>query len=274
MAAQGVDRQVLSMWADIFGYGQPPEQNRKWHRFLNEHLARMCLSHDKQFSMLASLPLTNATDAAAELEYAVRQLGAVGAVVSANVENVNLGELDLEALWTTVVELDVGVFVHPVQTEPSPRVAKFALTQIAQYTFDTTLCVGSLIFGGVLDRFPDLRLLLSHGGGTFPCLTGRFDCMHVLMDKAAQQDVAMHPRSAYMKRFYYDTIVHDPAILKWLSERVSVSRVVLGTDYSFPPADMDPLRTIGDAGFSDADRRAIEETNARSLFPALPAFQF
>jgi aminocarboxymuconate-semialdehyde decarboxylase len=271
MESQGVDRQVLSMWADIFAYALPPAQSRGWHRFLNQHMAELCRSHDRNFSFLASVPLPDAEDAAAELEYAVRQLGAVGAVVAANVEGVNLGEVDLDPFWTAATALDVGVFIHPVQAQAGGRTAKFALAQIAQYTVDTTLCVGSLISSGVLDRFPTLRLLLSHGGGTFPYLTGRFDCMHERMDRAAQGDVAAEPPSAYLRRFFYDTILHDPAILRWLGDRVSVNRLVLGTDYSFPPAELDPLGNVRNAGFSTADIEAISERNPRVLFPRLPA---
>ena len=270
MEQQGVDRQVLSMWADIFGYGLPDAECRAWHRFMNEHLSALCLARPGQFSMLASLPLNNPQAAAAELEHAVTQLGAVGAMVSANVEGVNLGELPLDPLWQKAVDLDVGVFIHPVQAQPNARTAKFALSQIAQYTFDTTLCVGSLIFSGVLDRFPGLRLMLSHGGGTFPYLTGRFDVMHARMDKAGQGDVAEQPPSAYLRRFYYDTILHDPVILRWLAERVSIDRLVLGSDDSFPPADRTPIASVGEAGFSAAEIAAIVESNPRALFPRLP----
>jgi aminocarboxymuconate-semialdehyde decarboxylase len=270
MAQQGVDRQVLSMWADIFAYGLPQASSRSWHRFLNEHLSKLCRAHDREFSFLASVPLPHADDAAAELEYAVEQLGAVGAVVAANVEGVNLGEVELDSFWQAATQLDVGVFIHPLQAAPAPRTAKFALSQIAQYTMDTTLCVGSLILSGVLDRFPALRLLLSHGGGTFPYLTGRFDCMHERMDRAAQGDVALRPPSAYLGRFFYDTILHDPAILRWLADRVSVARLVLGTDTSFPPADLDPLGSVRRAGFSPADIEAIVERNPQILFPRLP----
>jgi len=269
MAAQGVDRQVLSMWADIFGYGLPRPEARRWHRHLNEHMAALCQSHPRHFSMLGSLPLGHPDDAAAELDYVVRQLGAVGGVVAANVEGVNLGELPLDPVWQAAVELNVPIFIHPVQAQPNARTARFALSQIAQYTFDTTLCVGSLIFSGVMDRFPTLRLLLSHGGGTFPYLTGRFDVMHARMDRAGQSDVAQHQPSDYLRRFWYDSIVHDPAILRWLAERVSVERVVLGSDDSFPPADRDPVATVRQAGFTDAEFDAITEANPRILFPLL-----
>lgn len=269
MDRQGVDHQVLSVWTDIFAYGLPRQQSKAWHRFLNEHLSGLCLRHDRRFSMLASVPLPHAADAAAELDFAISQLGAVGAVVAANVEGQNLGELDLDEFWQAASDLDAAVFIHPVQAQPSPRTAKFGLSQIAQYTVDTTLCVGSLIFTGVLDRFPKLRILLSHGGGTFPYLTGRFDCMHARMDRKAQGDVALAPPSAYLRRFYYDTILHDPAILRWLGERVSTDRLALGSDYSFPPADLDPVASVRAAGFSADATHAILQGNALRLFPRL-----
>jgi aminocarboxymuconate-semialdehyde decarboxylase len=269
MARQGVDRQVLSMWADIFAHGLPREVAQKWHRHLNEHLAKVCQEHHRTFSMLASVPFPYAQEAAAELEHAVQNLGAVGAVVAANLEGINLGELDLDAFWQLAEDLDVAVFIHPVQAVPMPRAGKFALAQIVQYTVDTSFTVGSLIFAGVLDRFPRLRVLLSHGGGTFPYLTGRFDCMHERMDRAQQGDVARSAPSTYLRRFYYDTILHDPNILQWLAERVSVDRIVLGSDYSFPPADLDPIGTVRRAGFSAADLRTIVDGNPRILFPRL-----
>jgi aminocarboxymuconate-semialdehyde decarboxylase len=270
MDATGVSRQLLSSWCDIFGPHLDRAMASRWHRFLNEQLARLCGQHPDRFSMLASVPFPHADDAAAELEHAVRSLGAVGAVIPANVLDVNLGDLDLDAFWAKAVELDVGVFIHPVQAVPLKRSAKYGLSQIAQYTSDTTMTVGSIIMSGVLDRFPTLRLLLSHGGGGVPYLIGRFDCMHERMDKVAQGDVAKAPPSAYLRRFFYDTILHDADILRWLATRVSVERVVLGSDYSFPPADRDPVSTVRHAGFTPDEQQAILEDNAYALFPALP----
>jgi len=269
MQQQGVTHQVLSMWTDIFAHGMPRDKAVKWHRYMNEHMASLCQKSPDSFSMLASVPFPHAQESAAELEHAMKNLGAVGGVIAANVEGVNLGELDLDAFWQTAVDLDAGIFIHPVQAQPSPRSAKFALSQIAQYTVDTTFTVGSLISAGVLDRFPKLRIMLSHGGGTFPYLTGRFDIMHERMDRKQQGDVAANAPSNYLQRFYYDTILHDPAILKWLAGRVSVDRIVLGSDYSFPPADLDPVATVKDAGFSTAEQERILEDNPRALFPRL-----
>ena len=269
MAQQGVNRQVLSVWADIFAHGMPRQRAVAWHEYLNDHLAKVCELQPERFSMLASVPFPYPKEAAAELERAVAKRGAVGAVIAANIEGTNLGEVDLDEFWSKAVELDVGVFIHPVQAQPHPRSAKFALSQIAQYTVDTTFTVGSLIFSGVLDRFPKLRLLLSHGGGTLPYLMGRFDVMHERMDRKQQGDVAKEAPSSYLKRLYYDTILHDPAILKWLAERVSSRQIVLGSDYSFPPADHDPVATVRSAGFSEEEIARILEDNPRGLFPRL-----
>ena len=271
MAAQGVTCQVLSVWPDIFAYGLPSPTAARWHRLLNESLAELCCQHPERFALFASVPLPDAAAAAREAEFAVRELGAAGIVIASNVEGVNPGELPLDELWDAAVKLDTPVFIHPVQAMPTPRTAKFALAQIAQYTFDTTLCVGSLIFSGVLDRFPALRIILAHGGGTFPYLIGRFDCLHARMDRAAQGDVAAAAPSAYVRRFHYDTILHSAMHLRWLAEAVGIERMLLGSDYSFPPSDLDPVGTVRKAGFSDVETAKILDYNARELMPQLAA---
>lgn len=266
---QGVDRQVLSAWTDIFGYGLPRHAGAGWHRFLNERLSDISANDSRHFSFLASVPLPHDADAANELDFAVRQLGAVGAVVGANVDGINLGEVALDEFWQAAVELDVPVLIHPVQAVATQRGHKFGLNQIVQYACDTAFSAGSMIFSGLLDRFPGLRPILCHGGGAFPYLIGRFDCMHARMDKTADDCAVMSP-SAYLSRFHFDTILHDARLLRMLAELVSVERIVLGTDYSFPPADRDPICTVRGAGFSDEDCYKILQGNARVLFPRLP----
>jgi aminocarboxymuconate-semialdehyde decarboxylase len=267
---RGIDRQLVATWPDIYGYGLGRQQCATWHRALNDTLGAWCADHAERFSWLASVPMPNAEDAAAELERALGQ-GAVGVMVAANVEGVNLGEVALDPFWKKAAALGAPVMIHPVLVTAAPRAAKFALTQIVQYTFDTTLGVGSLLFSGVLDRFPGLTLVLSHGGGAFPYLAGRFDLMHARMDRAAQGNVASEPPSAYLGRMAYDTIVHAPRVLRFLADQAGVGQVALGTDYSFPPADLDPLATVRAAGFSSREVEAITEANPRRLFPRLPA---
>jgi aminocarboxymuconate-semialdehyde decarboxylase len=144
-------------------------------------------------------------------------------------------------------------------------VTQFALNQIVQYTFDTTLAVGSLISSGVLDRFPTLTLILAHGGGALPYLAGRFDCMHGRSDAGAGI-VAAGPPSTYLRRMYYDTLLHDAHALRYLASRVEIDRLLIGTDDAFPPADHDPLGSLRRAGFGAADIERIGEGNPRAIF--------
>jgi aminocarboxymuconate-semialdehyde decarboxylase len=262
---QGIDRQVVGTWPDIFGYGLAPDACIAWHRMLNDTLAEWCADNAKRFAWIGSVPLVQPEAAAQELER-IASIGGCGVIISSNIENVNIGELPLDPFWRKAEALGLAVLIHPVLVGPAPRAAKFALAQVAQYTFDTTLGVGSLIMSGVLDRFPKLKLVLSHGGGAFPYLAGRFDIMHKRMDKSAQGDVALKTPSAYATQMVYDSIVHAPKALRFLIDVVGLDNVALGTDYSFPPADMEPLALLRSAGLAKAELDAIADANPRRVF--------
>jgi aminocarboxymuconate-semialdehyde decarboxylase len=235
---------------------------------LNDTLAEWCEDNAGRFAWIGSVPLAQPEAAAQELER-IAAIGGCGVIIPANIENINLGELPLDPFWRKAEALGQPVLVHPVLVGPAPRAAKFGLAQVAQYTFDTTLGVGSLLMTGVLDRFPRLRLVLSHGGGAYPYLAGRFDIMHRRMDRQAQGDVAAQMPSAYASQMAYDSIVHAPKALRFLIDLVGLDNVALGTDYSFPPADMEPLALLRSAGLSSADIMAIADDNPRRLFARL-----
>ncbi|MCX7312821.1 MAG: amidohydrolase family protein [Alphaproteobacteria bacterium] len=265
MDEQRIDHQIVGTWPDIFGYGLPVPQCIAWHRMLNDTLAEWTADNAKKFSWISSVPLTDADAAAAELERSAG-MDAIGVIISANIENVNLGEIVLDPFWRKAEAMGLPVLIHPVYSVPTKRVDKFALAQIALYTYDTTLGAGSLLMSGVMDRFPGLKLLWSHGGGTFPYLAGRFDVMHKRMDKAQQKNVAAKTPSAYATQMHYDSIVHAPKALRFLIDIAGIGNIHLGTDYSFPPADMEPLDLLKAAGLSTADSEAISDGNPRRLF--------
>ncbi len=267
MGQQGVDRQVVATWPDMFGYGLSANECAAWHGILNQTLAEWCMGEVDAFSWLASVPLPDAEDAEAELERAA-ELGAIGAILPANVEGMNIGELALDPLWRRAEALDMPVLIHPVLVTPVPRAARFALAQIVQYPFDTTLGLGSLLATGVLDRFPRLVILGAHGGGALPWLAGRFDVMHERIDRAAQGVAAQASASSYLRRLAFDTIVHNPAALCFLRDSAGIGQLVLGSDYSFPPADTAPIETLRQA-FTPDEVRAVCDENPRRLFPRL-----
>jgi aminocarboxymuconate-semialdehyde decarboxylase len=268
MDEQKIDRQIVGTWPDIFGYGLPREHCIAWHRMLNDTLAEWTADNAQRFSWICSVPLTDALAAAQEFERSAGN-GAIGAIISANIEDVNLGEIPLDPFWRKAESLSLPLLIHPVNVGAAPRTKRFALTQIALYTYDTTLGIGSVLMSGVIDRFPKLKLIWSHGGGTFPYLAGRFDLMHKRMDKAQQGDVAQKPPSAYATQMGYDSIVHAPKALRFLIDIAGIDNIHLGTDYSFPPADMEPLALIKAAGLSKADSEAIADGNPRRLFARL-----
>ena len=265
MESQGVDHQILTVWADTFGYGVPAAESSRWHRLLNEHLSETARAHPDKLSMMASVPLQDADRAATELEYGIKQCGAVGGVIGASVDGVNLGDADLDNFWAAACELNVPLFIHPTAPTPSPRTTKYDLNVSVQYTYDTTVSVGSLVLSGVMDRFPNLRLLLSHGGGYFPYQISRFDRLY----RNHLDEVPLIPAqtpSAYLRRFWYDTILHGGPALRYLCDLVGTDRVLLGTDYPFTVYDPIPLEIIEAAGCSGDDFARITEGNSKELF--------
>lgn len=263
MDSMGVDRQILSGWADLFGYGMPAAEGARWCRLFNETLGEMAQQHRERLSALATAPLQDAQLAARELEYGVNQCGAVGGVIAANVDEVSLGETDLDAFWAAAVELDVPIFIHPAQPQMPPRTGKYGMLQVVQFTYDTTASVGSLIFSGVLDRFPSLNLILSHGGGYYPYQAYRFD--RVYRNASAPEAPAQAP-SAYLRRFYYDTILYDAQPLGYLKTLVGTDRILLGTDYPFPVVENDPVGLLESAGLTAEELAGISGEQAKALF--------
>ncbi len=265
MDRQRIDREILTLWADLFAYDLPSGKGDAWHRHMNDHLARLTERNPDRFSWMASGALQDPAAAARELERCMNA-GALGAVTATELRGRNLGECDLDEFWAACVSLGAPVFLHPAQPAPPARAGRFALNQICAYTMDTTLTVGSLISVGVLDRFPELQLILSHGGGLMPWLGGRFDRMYEAAPRDVTGVVAERPPSAYLPRLFYDTILHDGAALRYLAAKVGVERLLLGSDLPFPPGDPDPLRSLGEAGFTEAEARRIAEINPRTLF--------
>jgi aminocarboxymuconate-semialdehyde decarboxylase len=263
MDRQGVDRQILSVWTDLSGYGMSLAEGARWHRLLNEIMCDEARQHPHRLAALASVPLQNAQAAVHELEYCVKQCGAVGGVIAANIDGSNLGEAPLDEFWSAAVDLAVPIFIHPTQPTPLPRTRNYGLNQIVQYTYDTTASVGSLIFSGVLDRFPALTLILSHGGGYFPYQAGRFD--RVYRDLKAPT-APSQPPSAYLRRLFYDTILHHPAALRYLLDLVGSDRLLLGTDYPFPMDDRTALKLLERAGCTADEIAQIGGGTAQRLF--------
>jgi aminocarboxymuconate-semialdehyde decarboxylase len=264
MARAGVDLQIVSPWVDLFGYALPPEQGEAWARTLNETLAA-AIADRPGLTGMASVPLQDGRRAARELERAVSEHGFHGVEIGTNIAGTRgLDDPDLEPFWSACEATNTAVFIHPVDALKIDRIAPFYGWNLIGNPLETAFAATRLIFGGVLDRHPALRILLCHGGGHFPYQIGRLDQGYALRPET--KNTSARPPSEYLRRFSYDTVLNAPEPLKFLLGLVGTDRVTVGTDLPFDMGDEHPSRTLDALGLNAADRARVESENALALF--------
>jgi aminocarboxymuconate-semialdehyde decarboxylase len=232
----------------------------KRSRLLNEATAKDVRGRHA-FAPLAMVPLPSGRRAAAELQHAVGELGFRGAMIPSRVRG-GLAERKLDPFWECAVDLGTPIVIHSGPPVPDTRLARFGLEQQIGRVHEVTVAAVSLIFGGVLDRFPGLRLVLVMGGGSLPQLAPRLDRLHAQRPDAGPADVP----SAYLRRFFYDALVLDGVRLRQLVEQVGAERVMVGTDWPFPVYDDDPAASVRRAVQSEQHRALIRSENATTAF--------
>ncbi|HEY8453019.1 MAG: amidohydrolase family protein [Micromonosporaceae bacterium] len=268
MDATGVAVQVLSSWIDLTAYGLPRDQGRRYARMFNEALAAEAATHPGRFRAVCTVPLQWPAAAAEELRYAVGELGMVGVEIATTVAGRELDDPELEPFWAAAEEIGCLVLVHPCASLAGRGVTRHFLGNLVGNPAETTIAVGHLIFGGVLERHPDLRVCAVHGGGFAPYQVGRWD--HAFHRDA--RGAATHlrrPPSEWVARLYHDTVLHSTRSLRMLLDLVGPGQVVLGSDYPFEMGDPDPLATVAAVpGLSEAERAMILAGNLAALFAA------
>lgn len=260
----GIDLQVLSMSPALWQFRADPADALAGAREFNDELAEICRQYPTRFAGLAWLPLQDAKASADELGRAVSDLKLIGASVATHVNGENWDSPRLFPIMKTAAELGATILIHPAQVRVRDMIPKFHLRNIIGNPWEVTVAAGSLVFGGVLDRLPDLKVLLVHGGGYTSLAMGRMDHAHEVRTEG-KEFITKAP-SDYVRRFYYDTITHSVPALEFLIESVGLDRIVMGTDY---PADMGSdnpvawVKQIG--GLSAADKKKILEDNVKPL---------
>lgn len=242
MDEAAVDVQALSVPPTHFSYGHDAGEAAAAATLHNDAMLEMAKAHPDRFCVLGTLPLQDVARSLAELERLVPFDQIVGLEFGTNVAGRNLDDPGLGPVWEAVEGAGLAVVLHPDNVAGAARMQAHYLHNFVGNPTDTTVAAGSLMFGGVLSRYPGLRIALLHGGGFLPYQIGRFEHgWKVRPEPKAGLDV--NPRTL-MDRFWFDTLTHDTASLRFLLERVGPDRLCLGTDYPFDMADDQPVDTI------------------------------
>jgi aminocarboxymuconate-semialdehyde decarboxylase len=257
MDAMGVDIQVIS--PNILHnctYSLEPQEAARLERIGNDHIAETVAKNPDRLLGLGSVPMQDTALAIKEMERATGALGLKGIVVASRVQDTELGDATLRPFWRRAEELGVPIFIHPAGN-PDRRLAKHSMLISLGQPLEEAYAQCSLIYDGVMDECPRLKIAFAHGGGFIPYYTGRFDWMY-------SRGTITHVKSdfsTYLKSFHYESVVFDPVVLERLAEKADASRIMLGSDYPF--GAWKPVELVRNARrIPEAARDAILGANA------------
>lgn len=259
MREQGIDKQVVGGWLDMFGNELPPEEGERWSRLANEHLASAATA-DPHFIPLASVPLQDGERAAAVLRDA-HAAGFRGAMIGTQPKGVGgvLDDPSLDPFWMAANDLGSALFIHPVFESGDNRVHDYGMANAVGRITDTLIAVSRLIYSGHVLRYSNARIIVGIGGAALPFVLGRLRRNYLLDKKLGDPDAAL-------RAFHYDTILQDPRALRFLAEIVGAERIMMGSDMPFPIGDPEPMKIVAEAGFASSQRSAINGGVAQALF--------
>jgi aminocarboxymuconate-semialdehyde decarboxylase len=266
MDAQGVDVQVVSIHTPFFGYHLDPAQGRTLAREVNDEIASMTKQWPTRFAGLATLPVQDVKLAIDELERAVTVLGLKGAELDTIVNGDNWDEPRFLPLFKAAEAMGAVLFFHPQPQNNFmlERTTRYGLNNSLGVIVEDAIVVAVLIFGGVLDACPDLKICVAHGGGPACFAMGRID--RSWRGMPPERRTSPQPPSSYQRRLYYDTVVGSEKALRFLLDEVGADRIVLGSDWPFVPWHPSPVAWVqGLASLSREEKDQILWRNLEAL---------
>jgi aminocarboxymuconate-semialdehyde decarboxylase len=263
MDAMGIDVQAVSPVPTQYHYWAEREVAEKIVAATNKGIAAICKSRPDRLVGLGSVAMQFPELAADQLEHAMSELQLKGVIISSAVNGAELADLRLEVLWAKAEALGAVVFIHPRGCSLGARLTPYYLSNVIGNPTETTVALAHLIFSGMLDRHPGLKIVAAHGGGYFPFYTARFDHGWCVRPEA---HTCANPPSTYLRKIWFDALVYTPEQLEYLIRRAGAGNVVLGTDFPFDMGMEDPNGLLNAvAGLSDDDRAMIRGGNAARL---------
>jgi aminocarboxymuconate-semialdehyde decarboxylase len=249
-AAHQTQVQVVCTIPVLFSYWAKPTDGLELARFLNDDIAQLALDHPRHYIGLGTLPMQDASLAIGELERC-KEIGLAGVQIGSNINDKNLSEPEFFPIFEACQQLGMALFVHPWEMMGFHSMRKYWLPWLVGMPAETSRAICSMIFGGVLERLPDLRVCFAHAGGSFLPTIGRiehgFDCRPDLV----AIDNPVNPRH-YLGKFWVDCITHDARLLEYVLETAGEERVCLGSDYPFPLGDLEIGAFIHELGLPPA----------------------
>jgi len=266
MDALGVDVQLLSPTDCFYQYHRDPATTARIAAECNDEVAEMVRAHPTRFLGLGTLPMQDVGRTLTEMRRGIEQLRLVGFMIDDHVEGLTYDHDMFDSVWAAAADLGAFIFVHQGRpTSVTYRIPKYFLPNVVGNLVDRTLTFGSLIYGGVMDKYPRLTVCLAHAGGYVPYAVDR-------MDKGWQARPALRGRiqdrpSTYVGRFYYDTVIYTDRNLRFLVDVVGAERVVFGTDWPAPMVVDDPVRRIERSPvLTENERQALLWGNTARIF--------
>ncbi len=255
-----IDLQLSGGWLDSFGYEVNAEEGAEWSRFLNEGMISECEKNNIVIP-LATVPLQSGKHAASVLEEAVK-MGMPGAMIGTQPRGSsgNLDDPDLDPFWETAAQLRVPIIIHPMFGSNDDRLHDMQMMNAVGRVSDVSIAISRLLFKGHLTRFKNLIIVASTGGGALPYMLGRLE-----RNYKAFPDLVVDPIEQF-HHLYFDSIVFQPDILRFLIQKVGAERIMLGSDYPFPIGDQEPRRVIEKTNCSVDEANLMLTQNAQKLF--------
>jgi aminocarboxymuconate-semialdehyde decarboxylase len=256
---------VLSSTPFAFFYEVEDDLAIELARFQNNQLSEMVKKYSDRFAGMATLPLQVPNEALKELERAIKTLGLRGVEIGSHASQRELGDKVFWPIYKALEELNVPIFIHPHHVAGMERLEDFYLSNLIGNPLDTTIAATQLIFSGVLEKYPGLKIILAHAGGQLPYIIGRIE--HGYQVRPECKEKVHQSPMAFFKNFYFDIITHNPDALRYLIAFAGSDHVLLGSDYPYDMGDPNPVQTVSKlTGIKAADRRKIMRENAIALF--------